>query len=189
MHFLRNASATADNLTPNALLESVIAALFSLDQPDQTGGRSPDFVCRETGATYELKVDKWAIRQCSTTMFAEFATSTDGGKTLRASGIASQYAFCDAFLILRATTLRDAHEILVVPSEKMAGLLDGPWPERVTKTGANGNAPGRYSYGKLVAFARIAELATATWALPAGFNPLDPVYAPMPLSPAVRGVA
>jgi len=165
---------TSDNRTGNTALESVIASLFDLT-PIQQSGNQPDFECPETGETFELKCDKYAVRNNSAAMFAEFAESVDGGTNLRASGIAKQYAICNFFLILRKN--KASFEILKVPSEAFAELLDKPWQERRTASGANGNAWGRYAYGKLIPFAEIAAISVDTWVLPTDFDPLSPTYA------------
>lgn len=179
-----NPSWTADNRSPNALIESLVASIFQLEPVTQTGTQA-DFIDPVTSETYELKVDRYAVRNNSKAMYAEFAETTDGGTTLRPSGIAKQWKSSTFFLILRKRGT--VTELLKIPSEALAELLDQPWPERKTAAGRNGNAFGRYSYGKLIDFTSLAAIATDTWVLPSDFDVLNASYNPAALG--VGGVA
>lgn len=171
---------TADNRSGITRLEKVVADIFQLSQLEQSG-KQADLVDSLTGERYELKADLYAIRTGSPYFYAEFAETVDGGQNLRSSGITKQYAQCEFFILLtkRGTT----YELLKVPSEKMAELLDQPWGERRTAAGRNGNSFGRYSYGKLVSWDAIRGITTDVWVLPADFDPLNPTFAASPVGP------
>lgn len=166
---------TANNRKPLDIVEALVADLFDLTRLDQKSANEADFVDAE-GSKYELKCDFYSIKNKSPALFAEFAQSTDGGKTLTSSGIAKQYRQCDFFLLLRQRGT--VCELLKVPSDALAELLEKPWQERRTAAYKNGNSFGRFSYGKILPWVEIAAVATDTWVMPSTFDPLNPEFSP-----------
>lgn len=164
---------TKDNRTGNTKLENFLASALDLKPLDQSLGNSADFVDAD-GVRYELKTDKYALRTNSNAFFAEFVETTDNWKTVRKSGILKQAEFADVFLLVCKKDGK--YGVRFIPTQLLVKAVNESNTERTTKPFANGNAPGRFSRGKLVNWNNFNDCKFIE--LPTEIDPLDIKFAP-----------